>query len=262
MHPDIRQFPSEQFYDGNLVDSSSVQCMALASTSVLNYGESILLTRMEIPRFRIVKNGSTGKFKECSHQIPVNVPTRKDIAFFSLVERTLFVRTIEFFDISNSIEEKDQTNSKTLVNIMEAQFIVAMIAAMTTAIGDHKIGIITPYDGQKRLLRDLISEAGDLRRFMGGNTISAQRNQIEVNTVDGFQGREKDLIIISCVRTSKSSIGFLDDDRRMNVAITRAKKCLIVVGNADALRCSTSWNKFVTHCRDYNCLTTLMLTKK
>lgn len=62
--------------------------------------------------------------------------------------------------------------------------------------------------------------------------------QIEVNTVDGFQGREKDIIIFSCVRSERAegekesyTIGFLGDKRRMNVSLSRARLCLIVIGN-------------------------------
>ena len=55
-------------------------------------------------------------------------------------------------------------------------------------------------------------------------------NLIEVNTVDGYQGREKNIILISCVRTGKKGIGFLSDARRLNVALTRAKYAVFVLG--------------------------------
>lgn len=69
------------------------------------------------------------------------------------------------------------------------------------------------------------------------------RTDIEVNTVDAYQGREKDIIIISTVRTG--GIGFLRDYRRMNVAITRAKHFLWVVGNKNCLQKDENWNGFV-----------------
>ena len=74
---------------------------------------------------------------------------------------------------------------------------------------------------------------------------------VEVNTVDSFQGREKDIIIISWVRAGGewSTIGFLSDYRRMNVALTRAKHHLFVIGNSKTLNQNKNWNKFITHCK-------------
>lgn len=73
------------------------------------------------------------------------------------------------------------------------------------------------------------------------------------NTVDGFQGQEKDIIILSCVRSGPnlSSIGFLRDFRRMNVALTRAKSSLFVIGNAATLeRSDAKWKTIVGDARD------------
>ena len=85
---------------------------------------------------------------------------------------------------------------------------------------------------------------------------------IEINTDDAFQGSEKDIIIFSCVRSMsqvqkkqkqfdlKQVIGFLADKRRMNVALTRAKHCLIVVGNEHTLQHEDeNWAPFIDHCK-------------
>ena len=89
------------------------------------------------------------------------------------------------------------------------------------------IGIITPYNGQKALLLDMFE------RF---------QKKVDVASVDGFQGRQKDYIIISCVRSNeKGSVGFLNDRRRLNVALTRAKYGLIVCGNAQLLAHDDDW---------------------
>ena len=69
------------------------------------------------------------------------------------------------------------------------------------------------------------------------------KNGIEINTVDAYQGREKDIIIISTVRTE--GLGFLNDYRRMNVAITRARHFLWVVGNSKALKNNENWNAII-----------------
>jgi superfamily I DNA and/or RNA helicase len=71
---------------------------------------------------------------------------------------------------------------------------------------------------------------------------------LELNTVDAFQGREKDIVVISCVRANDlGSIGFLSDTRRMNVAITRARYGLFIIGNATTLRSNRDWNDLIQH---------------
>ena len=76
---------------------------------------------------------------------------------------------------------------------------------------------------------------------------------VEINTVDGFQGREKDIIIMSCVRSNDNgTIGFLSDRRRMNVAITRAKHSLFVIGNSKTLNKDKNWREFIIYCKNLN----------
>ncbi|KAJ1026701.1 hypothetical protein NDA16_002299 [Ustilago loliicola] len=93
---------------------------------------------------------------------------------------------------------------------------------------DYRIGIVTMYKAQVFELKRTFQQ-----RY-GQDIVE----RIDFNTVDGFQGQEKDIIILSCVRsTSKpSSIGFLSDRRRLNVAVTRAKSNLFIIGNAEHLR--------------------------
>lgn len=76
---------------------------------------------------------------------------------------------------------------------------------------------------------------------------------IEVKTVDGFQGREKEVIIISLVRSNPDEeIGFLDDLRRLNVALTRAKRKLIVIGDANTLSSNETYKKFLQFVKEKN----------
>lgn len=89
------------------------------------------------------------------------------------------------------------------------------------------IGIISPYRMQAQYLRQLIRNRDFFRPL---------RDSISVNTVDGFQGQERDIIVISLVRSNEAGqIGFLNDLRRMNVAMTRARQKLLVIGDADTL---------------------------
>lgn len=131
---------------------------------------------------------------------------------------------ILFFDLKSSKENKAQDETS-LFNSAEAQFIVDIYEHLLGYHGTKlNIGIITPYKKQTRFIRDILH-----KKYRND-----WKKDIEVNTVDGFQGREKDLIIFSAVR-SGDSVGFLSDYRRMNVAITRAKFALWIIGNASCL---------------------------
>jgi len=116
------------------------------------------------------------------------------------------------------------------VNKTEAELTLLTLQAYYEMIGKQRIlderldvGIISPYRAQVQYLRQLIRKREFLKPF---------RSLISVNTVDGFQGQERDIIIISLVRSNdEGQIGFLRDLRRMNVAITRARMKLIILGD-------------------------------
>ncbi|KAF3108378.1 DEAD-box type RNA helicase [Orbilia oligospora] len=104
-----------------------------------------------------------------------------------------------------------------------------------------KIGIITPYKTQLHALR---------QKFVDTYNDQILRT-IEFNTTDAFQGREREIIIFSCVRASqKSTIGFLSDIRRMNVGLTRARSSLFVLGNANTLKKNEFWASLVENAQD------------
>ncbi len=130
--------------------------------------------------------------------------------------------------------EKENARTSSKLNAEEARLLIHTLRDYIDMIGMERIvnervdfGIISPYKAQVRLLRKLIK----MQRFF-----RVLKRQISVNTVDGFQGQERDVIIISMVRDNDSgTIGFLRDLRRMNVALTRARMKLIVLGNAETL---------------------------
>lgn len=85
--------------------------------------------------------------------------------------------------------------------------------------------MIAPYAGQKVYLTQHL-----------GPIATDRRNKIEISSVDGYQGREKNYIILSCVRSNRNqNVGFLTDPRRLNVALTRARLGLVVIGNPTTL---------------------------
>uniref|UniRef100_M4BI10 DNA2/NAM7 helicase-like C-terminal domain-containing protein n=1 Tax=Hyaloperonospora arabidopsidis (strain Emoy2) TaxID=559515 RepID=M4BI10_HYAAE len=146
------------------------------------------------------------------------------------------------YDVNTSREE-DMNGSK--YNRVEAAFCVGLCHNMFKTCADVRInkwsvGFVSPYKEQVRVLRQEITRSG----------IPASIS-IEVNTVDGFQGREKDVIVFSCVRSSRSGgIGFLRDVRRLNVAITRARYCLYVIGNVSTLMRDETWAALIKSARD------------
>lgn len=95
---------------------------------------------------------------------------------------------------------------------------------------DGRIGCVTMYKGQ-------VNELKRVFQARYGHDID---QRIDFNTVDGFQGQEKDIIILSCVRSGERGLGFLTDARRINVAVTRAKSNLFIIGNAEGLRKASS----------------------
>ncbi|SCV68045.1 BQ2448_166 [Microbotryum intermedium] len=128
------------------------------------------------------------------------------------------------------------------LNETEVDIIVSIVGDLLTrnpALDASTIGIISPYASQTRLLSDTFSTGVQSRSRVldrWGFDIAARAGQVEVNTVDGYQGREKSIIILSTVRSNPANfIGFLSDRRRLNVALTRARDLLFVVGNERTL---------------------------
>ena len=122
-------------------------------------------------------------------------------------------------------------------NMDEAGLAVRVVDMLLSGgdITPHDIGVVTPYSGQVRLLNDLFESAG-------GREQHERYHGLEIKTVDGYQGREKDVIVLSAVRANEAGeLGFLTDRRRLNVAITRARRGLIVLGHPRTLRNDSSW---------------------
>jgi superfamily I DNA and/or RNA helicase len=106
---------------------------------------------------------------------------------------------------------------------------------------DFSVGIISPYKEQVQLITEMIAEDEELKLH----------TNIKVKTIDGFQGQEKDIIYISLVRSnSRGEIGFLADTRRMNVALTRARKKMVVVGDSATISHNSFYENFVSFTQD------------
>ncbi|GLT85964.1 hypothetical protein SLE2022_041290 [Rubroshorea leprosula] len=194
MHPEIRSFPSKEFYNEVLEDGSDVQDQ----------------TTRDWHKFRCF-----GPF--C------------------------------FFDIHEG-KESQPSGSGSWANEDEVEFALVMYHKFITMFQEVKsssqLAIISPYRHQVKLFQE---------RFQ--DTFGVESGKVvDIGTVDGFQGREKDVVIFSCVRANKSSgIGFVSDFRRMNVGITRAKSSVLVLGSASTLRRDEHWKNLIESAEERGC---------
>lgn len=129
-----------------------------------------------------------------------------------------------------------------LCNPTEVRLVVELCTLLTKMLYSGSIGIITPYKKQKMDIQQKLSK---------------DFSNIEVNTVDGFQGREKDVVILSCVRAknNRASIGFVGDRQRMNVALTRARHALFILGDMQTLKSgSNDWMELLEDAKKRECI--------
>ena len=147
-------------------------------------------------------------------------------------EALLFIDTSDIDDN----KEKHLKDSKSIINEIEAEIALRIANDyLNDGVDESDVGIISPYADQVKIIQE--------------------KTPIEVKTVDGFQGREKEIIIISTVRSNKhGNIGFLKDLRRLNVAITRAKRKLIIIGNINTLKNNQTYERLIKFCEDENLL--------
>ena len=128
---------------------------------------------------------------------------------------------LEYWDTAGAEwNEELERDGQSKCNPKEAEWVVRQVQEFLEAgLLPEQIAVIAPYAAQVRLLRNRL-----------------QCDGLEIDTVDGFQGREKEAVIISLVRSNREGeIGFLSDTRRTNVAITRAKRALRIVGDSATL---------------------------
>ncbi|KAL2503805.1 P-loop containing nucleoside triphosphate hydrolase superfamily protein [Abeliophyllum distichum] len=157
------------------------------------------------------------------------------------------LRPYIFYDITHG-RESHRGGSVSFQNTQEAQFCLRLYEHLqktikSSGVGKVSVGIITPY---KLQLKCLQREFKDILN-------SEEGKDIYINTVDAFQGQERDVIIMSCVRASSHGVGFVADIRRMNVALTRARRALWVMGNANALIQSEDWAALIADAKARNC---------
>ena len=159
-----------------------------------------------------------------------------------------------FFDINFSEEIMDN-NMKSYYNWLEIDFVFLLLKRINYKLKkiykekEYKYAIITPYQAQVKKFKDEKYKSNDFSYI-----------DIAINTVDSFQGQERDIVLFSTVRSNNKNnnginndvIGFLSDFRRMNVAISRAKFGCFIVGNSNKFKSDPYWEKLINFCKDKN----------
>ncbi len=142
-------------------------------------------------------------------------------------------RVIDFIDTAGAnYDEELEPDGDSKLNPQEAELVRSEVLALLAAgVRPQDIAVIAPYSAQGKLLRNLIQVPG-----------------LEIDSVDGFQGREKEAVVISLVRSNpRGEIGFLSNVRRMNVALTRARRKLIVIGDSATLSSDPFFARMITY---------------
>ena len=140
---------------------------------------------------------------------------------------------VQFVDTAGAgYDESVEAEGDSRLNIEEGAVVCRKVAALVAAgLRPDQIAVITPYAAQARWLR------AELKAV-----------DVEVDTVDGFQGREKEAVVVSLVRSNREGeIGFLSDVRRMNVALTRARRKLIVIGDSATITAQPFYQRLVAY---------------
>ena len=214
MNEDIMRFSSDWFYGGQVESAPQIKYR-----SILDFDHPITWIDTSNEENQITIEGEDAP---------------EDSADASSSESTSSSESAANQNSDLNFKEQFVGESFGRINKAEAELTLLTLAEYFTKIGKQRVlsesidvGIISPYRAQVQYLKKLIKKYEFFKPY---------RRLISVNTVDGFQGQERDVILISLVRSNdEGQIGFLKDLRRMNVAMTRARMKLIILGNKDTM---------------------------
>lgn len=203
MHPQISRWPNYRFYGNNIEDGENVTSPAYVE---LPWQRSLLpsFSVLDVEGCESVQQGDGG---------------------------------------GSTYNHAEAIVVSKLVQHMRSQHRLLLDEESDAITGPFKIGVISPYKAQVKLLKALIKD------------IDNTPIEVRVSTVDSFQGQECDVIIFSAVRANNNGeIGFLRDPRRLNVAITRAKHSLVLVGHLETLATDRMWRNLLDHAAEEECV--------
>eukprot|EP00095_Tigriopus_kingsejongensis_P003527 snap_masked-scaffold522_size146686-processed-gene-0.13 protein:Tk03527 transcript:snap_masked-scaffold522_size146686-processed-gene-0.13-mRNA-1 annotation:"dna-binding protein smubp-2-like isoform x1" len=208
--------------------------------------ESVTLLTTQYRSHRLISEWSSNYFYQGQVEAAPSVRDQLLIHLTGVKESKLTTMPMVFIDTKGrQYYEEDGGNllrddeDESIFNYNEA-FVVEELVSQLLALNvrPHDIGVITPYWAQVTLLRSLI-------------WADESQSGIEIRTVDGYQGREKEVIIMSFVRSNKQNeIGFLRESRRTNVSITRARRACIAIGDSETLSHNHALKSLFTFCKD------------
>ena len=232
MHPHIRLFPSTFFYHSQLRDAPSLLASNVVRRHVgllhpldsVSVGENCVDKRIAPYVFYDVKGTESRAGHSSLHNVmEAKVATHVFMLLYKAAQRSHSATSPSPFPVAAFISD---------------------------------VGIITPYKQQVTTLRQHFRSL-----FSAHSSLSPFLAQLEVSTVDSFQGREKSFVLFSAVRAHSverlggaSGIGFVADSNRLNVALTRAKQCLAVLGSARTLSKESIWHSLIDDARQRHCV--------
>lgn len=225
MNEDIMRFSSDWFYGGQVESAPQIKYR-----SILDYDHPISWIDTSNEENQITIEGEEAPEDSASNSSPASAANQNSDLNF---------------------KEQFVGESFGRINKAEAELTLLTLAEYFTKIGKQRVlsdsidvGIISPYRAQVQYLKKLIKKYEFFKPY---------RRLISVNTVDGFQGQERDVILISLVRSNdEGQIGFLKDLRRMNVAMTRARMKLIILGNKDTMTKHPFYKKLLEYVEGLN----------
>ncbi|MBE62398.1 MAG: IGHMBP2 family helicase, partial [Flammeovirgaceae bacterium] len=164
--------------------------------------------------------------------------------------RSMFDQTVKFIDTAGcGFDEKLNQETLSTYNVEEARFVLSRLKEILNDVMSREdriptIGIIAPYKAQTEILRKYLEDLGLDQDVL---------KRVTINSVDSFQGQERDIMFISLVRSNPNAeIGFLADERRMNVAMTRARHLLVMVGDSATLSSNAFFDELIQNLQGRN----------
>jgi ATP-dependent RNA/DNA helicase IGHMBP2 len=217
---------------------------SLLERLVATFGESVTsLLEVQYRMHQEIMGFSSAHFYHGKLIADESVASHTLLAMLNVDLNSSMNKPVTFIDTAGAgWDEEIESGGSSRRNPSEGEFVLRKVSELLDAgLKSEDIAVITPYAAQVRWLR-----------------AACENSNLEIDTVDGFQGREKEAVLISCVRSNaQGEIGFLADNRRMNVAMTRARRKLIVVGDSATIGGSKFFSELLAYFESIDAYTTI-----